>query len=69
MKGNGWRRGASATPSIVDRFDLSPRTLTPGLVGAASVALRLPVHIVETRIGAYVNLLAPITFYAMAECV
>jgi hypothetical protein len=39
--------------------------LTPAVVGVASVALRLPVHIVATRIGAYVNLLAPTAFYAM----
>ena len=39
--------------------------LVPTIIAAVSTVTDSPVHVVATRIGAYLNLLVPITFYAM----
>jgi hypothetical protein len=39
--------------------------LVPGLVAAVSWVTKLPIHVLYTRMGAYLNLLAPIGFYLL----
>jgi hypothetical protein len=39
--------------------------LTPAIIAGVSAATGRPVHVVATQIGAYANLLAPVTFFLM----
>ena len=42
--------------------------LVPGLIAAVSAVSGQPVHIVATKLGPLVNLVAPVGFYVMAAC-
>ena len=68
-------RDVAAAQSILDGYfwndslylgeSLWYSPLTPTLVAGVSWLTNLPVHVVHTRLGAFLNLLAPICFYAL----
>jgi hypothetical protein len=68
-------RDVSAAQSILDGYfwndslylgeSLWYSPLTPTLVAGMSWLTNSPVHVVHTRLGAYINLLAPISFYVL----
>ena len=43
--------------------------LVPGLIALGSAVTGVPVHLVATKLGPFINLLSPVGFYVMAVCI